>query len=201
VVDLYSLTVEQLEKLERFGKKSAENLVQSIEKTKTCDLSRVIHALGIRNVGKVAAKTLAAAFGNMEALLNVTIDELLVLDDFGDIMAQSVYQYFTDENNINKINRLQECGLQMLEPIKERGTKFAGKTFVLTGTLEKMSRSEAGKFIEELGGKVSSSVSKKTDFVIVGENAGSKEKKAKELGLTILDEQTFMDMLSQEELI
>ncbi len=199
VVDLYSLTTEDLESLERFGKKSAENLVESIQKTKDVDLARVIYALGIRNIGKVAAKTLADAFGNMDQLQAATTQQLLQLDDFGDIMAQSVRQYFDHPNNIDKIAALKNSGVKMIQPISENGTKFAGKTFVLTGTLSTMSRSEAGKKIESLGGKVSSSVSKKTDFVVVGENAGSKEKKAKDLGLLMLDENTFIEMLSQEE--
>ncbi len=199
VSDLYRLKTDDLSALERMGDKSAENLVSAIEKSKTASLDRLIHALGIRNIGKVAAKTLADAFGTMDALLAADDEVLLALDDFGEIMADSVRTYLIDEDNLALISRLRELGLNMSQPVSETGTKFAGKTFVLTGTLQTMTRSQAGALIAQAGGKVASSVSKKTDFVVVGENAGSKETKARNLGLTILDESTFLEMINQED--
>lgn len=199
VTDLYGLKIEDLTPLERMGEKSAENLAAAIEKSKTASLDRLIHALGIRNIGKVAAKTLAEAFPDIDLLMNASHDELLALEDFGEIMVNSLQQFFDREENQEKIRRLKDYGVNMKQNIVQRGTAYAGKTFVLTGTLETMSRSRAGELIQLAGGKVASSASKKTDYVVVGENAGSKERKARELGLTILDEKTFLDMLKQEE--
>ncbi len=198
-VDLYSLKFEDLKDLERFGEKSAENLIAAIEKSKSAGLGRVIHALGIRNIGKVAAKTLADALPSIDLLLGAEREQLLALEDFGEIMVNSVMGYLESESNLDKIERLRAFGVKLTQDIVASGTKFAGKSFVLTGTLESMSRSEAGAEIQKLGGKVASSVSKKTDYVIVGENAGSKERKARELGLNILDEQTFLEMIAKEE--
>lgn len=200
VTDLYALHFEDLAALERFGEKSAENLLAAIDRSKSATLDRVIHAFGIRNIGKVAAKTLADAFHDIDNLVAAEREALLQLDDFGEIMVNSLQGYFADETNLAKIQKLKEYGLTMVQPKTQTGDAFAGKTFVLTGTLESMSRSDAGKKIQQLGGKVSSSVSKKTDFVVVGENAGSKEKKAKDLGLTILDETTFLQMLEEESI-
>lgn len=199
VTDLYTLKTADLAALERMGEKSADNLVSAIEKSKSASLDRVIHALGIRNIGKVAAKTLAEAFPDMELLLKAEHDELIALEDFGEIMVSSLQQYLCREENIAKIRRLQQYGVNMKQQTIPKGTAYAGKTFVLTGTLETLTRSRAGELIQKAGGKVASSVSKKTDYVIVGENAGSKERKARELGLTILDEQTFLQMIKQED--
>lgn len=199
ITDLYSLKMDDIIGLERMGEKSAENLLNAIQKSKTASLDRLIHGLGIRNIGKVAAKTLADAFRDMEVLLQVDREQLLMLEDFGEIMVNSVLQYFENEDNLNKIQRLKEYGVNMKQAVQAKGTAFAGKTFVLTGTLETLTRGQAGELIEKAGGKVSSSVSKKTDYVVVGENAGSKEQKAKQLGLTMLDENTFLQMIKQEE--
>ena len=159
----------------------------------------MIHALGLRNIGTVAAKTLAEAFPDMELLLKAEHDELIALEDFGEIMVSSLQQYLSREENIAKIRRLQQYGVNMKQQTAPKGTAYAGKTFVLTGTLETLTRSQAGELIQKAGGKVASSVSKKTDYVVVGENAGSKERKARELGLTMLDEQTFLQMIKQED--
>ena len=197
--DLYKLKFEDLKDLDRFGEKSAENLISAIEKSKSAGLGRLIHALGIRNIGKVAAKTLADAFPSIQQLMTATQEQLLDLEDFGEIMVNSLLSYFAADGNRDKIDRLAAYGVKLTQDIVETNTKFAGISFVLTGALSSMSRSEAGAVIQKLGGKVTSSVSKKTDFVIVGENAGSKELKARELGLKILDEQTFLEMISKEE--
>ena len=197
--DLYGLRFDDLKNLERFGEKSAENLISAINKSKTAGLGRLIHGLGIRNIGKVAAKTLADAFPSIKQLIYAEHDQLLALEDFGEIMVNSVLDYFKSESNLEKIERLDKFGVKLTQDIDVVDTKFAGKSFVLTGTLSTMSRSVAGAEIQKLGGKVVSSVSKKTDYVIVGENAGSKEQKARELGLNILDEQTFLEMISKEE--
>lgn len=199
VTDLYELKTDALADLDRMGEKSADNLISAIEKSKSASLDRVIYALGIRNIGKVAAKTLAEAFNHIDLLLNATHDELIILEDFGEIMVHSVLQYFSKESNIQKIRKLQQLGVNMTQESKPKGTLYAGKTFVLTGTLETLTRSQASELIQQAGGKVSSSVSKKTDYVIVGENAGSKEEKAKKLGLNMLEEKTFLQMIKQEE--
>lgn len=198
--DLYNLKFDDLKDLEHFGEKSAENLIEAINKSKSAGLSRVIHALGIRNIGKIAAKTLADALPSIDLVLEAESDQLLALEDFGEIMANSVLGYFKSEKNRDMIMRLRQYGVKLTQDIVASGTKFAGKSFVLTGTLESMSRSEASAEIQKLGGKVTSSVSKKTDYVVVGENAGSKEQKARDLSLNILNEQTFLQMISKEEL-
>ncbi len=199
VTDLYGLKFDDLVALDRMGEKSAANLLNSIDKSKNASLDRLIHGLGIRNIGKVAAKTLADAFPNIDLIMQAEFNDLLALDDFGEIMVSSILQYFDNADNVAKIQRLKDYNLNMTQPVEEKGTAFLGKTFVLTGTLETMTRDEAGKLIQQAGGKVSSSVSKKTDYVIVGENAGSKEQKARQLGLTLLDENSFLNMIKGEE--
>lgn len=198
VSDLYELKFEDLATLERFGEKSALNLLDAIERSKSVGLGRVIHALGIRNIGKVAAKTLADAFPTIDLIINADASSLIELEDFGEIMVASVRHYFESQKNIDKIERLRQNGVKLTQDVLQAGEKFSGKTFVLTGTLESMSRSKAGEIIQSLGGKIASSVSKNTDFVVVGENAGSKERKAIELQLNIIDEQTFLEMIGEE---
>ncbi len=197
--DLYSLKKDDLSVLDRMGEKSADNLLSAIERSKSASLDRLIHALGIRNIGKVTAKTLADTFGSLDEIMTADIEQLVLIEDFGEIMAKSVFEYFRDSENLIKIQKLKEAGLNMNQEIVVRSTTYAGKSFVLTGTLSSLTRNQAADLIEKLGGKVSSSVSKKTDYVIVGENAGSKEKKARDLGLAILDEATFLQMIDQEE--
>lgn len=200
VADLYDLTFDDLVRLDRFGEKSAANLLAAIEASKKLSLDRLLHALGIRNIGKVGAKALATTFSDLESVMKATVEQLTAIEDFGEIMAESVVAFFADEQNQNRIARLVASGLQTKQSSSAVSDAYKGKTFVLTGTLSTMSRSEASAKIEALGGKASSSVSKKTDYVIVGENAGSKEAKARELGLTILDEQTFLKMIQEEHL-
>lgn len=192
--DFYTLTSEQLESLERMGKKSAQNVLDSLEKSKQQDLSKVIFALGIPNIGEKMAQQLASAFGSMDKLAQATLPEILALEGFGDIVADSILRFFANEDNRREVERLKELGINMQSTKAAVGDTFAGKTFVLTGTLPTLKRNEAKEIIESLGGKVSSSVSKKTHYVVAGEEAGSKLTKAQELGITILTEAELLAM-------
>ena len=193
--DLYTLTAEQVAALERMGDKSAKNLIDAIEKSKNAGLERLLFALGIRNIGAVAAAALAARFGTLEATMNATVEELCAIPDFGEITALCVVNYFSHEQNRTLCRRLTDAGLTTVSTAAPTGDRYAGKTFVLTGTLPTMSRDEAAALIKAQGGKVSGSVSKKTDFVVAGEAAGSKLTKANELGVTVIDEATLLEML------
>ncbi|MBR0483684.1 MAG: NAD-dependent DNA ligase LigA [Oscillospiraceae bacterium] len=195
--DLYSLTAEQLLLLEGFQKKSAENLVNAIAKSKTAPLDRVIFALGIRNIGQKAGKLLCDKFLTLDALERAEKSEISEIEGFCDIMAENVYTALHDEAVQHLLEKLKSAGLTMQYQKQEvsENTFFSGKIFVLTGTLEKMKRSEAKQRIESAGGKVSGSVSKKTDYVIAGEDAGSKLTKAQELGIGILSETEFLEKL------
>jgi len=200
VSGLYELTIEQLVNLERMGQKSATNLVDAIAKSKENSLERLLFGLGIRHVGEKAAKTLAQAFETMDALMLATIEQLTAIHEIGDKMAESVVAYFANEQIQQLINRLKEHGINMTYKGKkvmvEAGVNpFAGKTIVLTGKLQQLTRNEAKAKIEQLGGIVAGSVSKKTDLVIVGEDAGSKLEKAQSLGIEIWDELRLIDQL------
>ncbi len=193
--DLYTLTAEQVTNLERMGDKSAKNLIDAIEKSKQAGLERLLFALGIRNIGAVAAAALAARFGTLEATMEATVEELCAIPDFGEITALCVVNYFSHEQNRALCRRLTEAGLVTKSTAAPTSDRYAGKTFVLTGTLPTMSRDEASALIKAQGGKVSGSVSKKTDYVVAGEAAGSKLTKANELGVTVIDEATLLEML------
>ena len=192
--DLYDLTEEQIASLERMGKKSASNLMNALEKSKQNDLSKVIFALGIPEVGEKTAAELASAIGSMEKLSWATLEQLTALDGFGEVVAQNIVSFFLEERNRVQIERLAKAGVNMESTKVKAGDTFEGKTFVLTGTLPTLKRNEAKELIESLGGKVSSSVSKKTDYVVAGEEAGSKLTKANELGITILTEEQLLQM-------
>lgn len=192
--DLYDLTEEQIASLERMGKKSASNLMNALEKSKQNDLSKVIFALGIPEVGEKTAAELASAFGSMEKLSWATLEQLTALDGFGEVVAQNIVSFFLEARNRVQIERLAKAGVNMESTKVKAGDTFEGKTFVLTGTLPTLKRNEAKELIESLGGKVSSSVSKKTDYVVAGEEAGSKLTKANELGITILTEEQLLQM-------
>ncbi|HEX3281057.1 MAG TPA: NAD-dependent DNA ligase LigA [Pyrinomonadaceae bacterium] len=196
--DLYSLTLEDLAGLERMAKKSASNLLTQIEASKQKDLANLIYALGLRHVGDRTATTLARQFGSLEALSKATVEELDDVPEIGLTVAESVRDWFDDEGNLALCERLQAAGVQTKMEMTRQQTddRFAGKTFVLTGTLADFTRDEARAAIEARGGRVSGSVSKKTDFVVAGEEAGSKLDKATELGVTVLDEEAFKKMLS-----
>ena len=190
---------EELKELEGFGEKSIEKLLDEIEKSKNNSLERLLFGLSIRYVGTKTADILAKNFKNMDNLMEASFDDLSSVKDIGNIIAKSVYDYFRDENNINLINRLKKDGVNMsyLKEVSKDKTIFTDKTFVLTGSLERFTRDEAKIRIEQLGGSVSSSVSKKTSVVIAGVEAGSKLTKAKDLGITIWSEEDFLNNLSK----
>lgn len=192
--DLYGITVEQLETLERFGKKSAENLVAAIEKSKQNDLSRLLFALGIPHIGAKAAKLLSSTFRTMDTLIAADEDAIAAIDGFGGIMAQEVYAFFRKRSALELIDRLKAAGVNMTGESTVSDTRFLGKTFVLTGTLPTLTRAEASKLIEKNGGKVSSSVSKKTAYIVAGEEAGSKLTKAQTLGIPVITEAELLAM-------
>lgn len=193
--DLYSLTQEDIADLEGLGKKSADNLLAALEKSKENDLYRVIYGLGIRHIGEKAAKLLAQHFGDMESVMSASAEEVSSIDGFGSVMAESVVAFFALEPSRELVARLAEVGVNMQSQTVRQDDRFAGKTFVLTGTLPTMTRSEATALIEQYGGKTSGSVSKKTSYVLAGEDAGSKLIKAQQLGVAILSEEQFRDMI------
>ena len=188
VADIYRLTKERLLELERMGDKSAQNVLDEIEASKKLPLERVIFGLGIRFVGERTAQFLAEHFGSMDALMKSTEEELLEVEEVGPRIAASILEFFREPKNRELIEQLRKAGLSFTGKKKERGIKLAGKTFVLTGTLAHMTRDEAKKLIEDAGGRVAGSVSKKTDYVVAGSDAGSKLDKAKELGVAVIDE-------------
>lgn len=197
ISDLYNLTLEDIATLKKNGKKFAQNLINSIEESKNRELHRVITSLGIRHVGVKLAKSLAKEYKSMDNLIEASLEELESKQDVGEITAESIYNFFKQGQSIDLINKLKQAGVNMTLK-QELGTdnRFEGKVFVLTGSLEKYSRDEASQVIEKLGGKTSSSVSKKTDYVLAGEDAGSKLKKAQELGVKIISEIEFDKMIN-----
>ena len=198
IPDLYRTNQFELEYIDGMGEKSAQNLLAAIEKSKRAELPRFIYALGIRHIGEKAAKLLCEHFLSIDKLFEASVDDISAIDGFGAVMAQSVYDYFSLEETKMLISDLKALGVEMkpLEKTTKEGV-FLGKTFVLTGTLPTMSRKEASVLIEQNGGKTSSSVSKKTDYVLAGEDAGSKLTKAQSLGVTIISEQELLDMIGE----
>ncbi len=196
--DIYSLKADDVAKIERMGAKSAQNLIAAIEKSKQNDLSRLVFALGIRHVGQKAGKVLSAHFKTLDALFEAEEAELTGIYDVGDAMAKSIKKWYALSSSRQFIEKLRLAGVNM-KNLVESGDAFAGKTFVLTGALEKFTRQEAEERIERLGGKTSSSVSKKTSFVVAGESAGSKLKKANELGVPVISEDEFLQMLEDAD--
>ena len=196
IADIYTLSLEDVASLKKNGKKFAGNLIDSIEKSKKQDLFHVINALGIKQVGIKAAKVLAKKYKTMEELSNASFESLALTDDVGEITANNIIEFFAQEQTKDIIERLKNLGVNM-ESLQEDNidNRFEGKIFVLTGALEKYSRKEAEDLIEKYGGKTSSSVSKKTSYVLAGEDAGSKLTKAQELGITIITEKEFEDMV------
>ena len=197
VADLYSLRPEQLEGLERMGEKSAKKLVDAIEASKSAGLERLVYALGIRNIGEVAASALAVKYGTLDALMNADAEALCAMDDIGPITAACVVEFFSHEKNRDLCRRLSEAGVLAVSTAEPVGESFAGLTFVLTGTLPTMTRDEAAEMIKQRGGKVSSSVSKKTSYVVAGEAAGSKLTKARDLGVTVISEEDLLRMCEE----
>jgi len=196
ITDIYKLTAEQLEPLERMGKKSAANLISAIENTKTNELERLIFALGIRQVGEKAAKVLANKYRNIELLFDISVEELTFINDVGEITAQYIVNYFSHPQTRVIIDEFKKYGVNTINENVVTGNKFEGMTFVLTGTLPSMTRDEAEEIIYKHGGKVSSSVSKKTTYVLAGEEAGSKLTKAETLGIKIINEEEFKGLLN-----
>ena len=195
IVDLYSIDYDAVESLERTGKKSVENLKNAIEKSKSQDLSKLIFALGIRHIGAKAGALMAEHFGDIDAILGATAEDFEAIDGFGSILAQSAFEFFSLSDTKKMIESLKEKGLNMKSLKKVEDARFKGLTFVLTGTLPTLKRSEAGEIIESFGGKTSSSVSKKTDYVLAGEEAGSKLTKAQDLGVKIITQKEFLEMI------
>lgn len=194
--DLYILEKEQLLSLERFAEKSAENLINAIQKSKSRGLDRLVYALGIRNIGQRSAVLLCERFGDMNSLLRASKEDISEIEGFGDVMAESIVNALREPHRMELIDRLREYGLNMTYNKKSTNDdRFNGKTFVLTGTLPTMKRDDAKKLIESFGGKVSGSVSKKTDYVVAGEEAGSKLVKAQSLGITVISEADLLEMV------
>ena len=193
--DLYSLKAEDIARLDRMGEKSAANTIAAIEKSKENDLWRLISALGIRQVGDKAAKILAARFGSFDALAAATEEELTAIDDVGQVTARYLRQWLESPQSQDLLARLRAAGVNMTSRQERLDDRFAGQTFVLTGTLERFTRDEAAAMIEQRGGRASGSVSKKTTYVVAGENAGSKLRKAQELNIPVLTEEEFLTLL------
>jgi DNA ligase (NAD+) len=199
--DLYKLGAAALANLPRMAEKSANNIVTAIEKSRHTTLARFIYALGIRNVGEATAKDLARHFGNLDRLMQADVDALMQVNDVGPIVAESIMRFFAEPHNVEVVQQLRASGVTWQEGDSAQAAsgELAGKTFVLTGTLPSLSRDGAKELIEARGGKVSGSVSKKTDYVVAGEEAGSKLEKAQELGVKILSQDEFMQLIDYNE--
>lgn len=196
ISDIYELELEDVASLKKNGKKFAQNLIDAINASKTNDLSKLLTGLGIRHIGSKSAKNLARKYRNIDNLINTSLEELTIQNDIGEVMAKSIYEFFREEQTIDLINKLREAGVNMASLEEEStDTRFEGMTFVLTGTLTKYSRTEASDIIEKMGGKTSSSVSKKTTYVLSGEDAGSKLTKAQSLGVEVITEEQFEEMI------
>ncbi len=196
IADLYSLTVEDIEPLERMGRKSAENLISAIEKSKSAGLERLLYALGIRQIGEVAAEEIAAKMQTLDNVISASFEDFANMSDIGDITASAIVEFFSDERVLELCERLREAGVSFNAVKEKKSNVFEGLTFVLTGTLPTMTRDGASELIKERGGKVSGSVSKKTSYVLAGEEAGSKLTKANDLGITVIDEEAFLKMIN-----
>ena len=193
--DIYYLKAEEVAQMDKMGEKSADNLLRAIEASKQNDVSRLIYALGIRHVGERAGKLLAKRFGSLDRLMQASREELVAVDEIGEVMADSILAFFAVPKNIASIEKLRAAGVNFTaQEADESDLRFAGKTFVLTGTLPTYKREEAKEIIERMGGKVSGSVSNKTDYVLAGAEAGSKLDKANALGVTVIDEEKFKQM-------
>ena len=196
-VDLYKLTIQDFMQLDSVKEKSASNIYNSIQESKNRPLNRLLTAMGIRHVGKETAEILAGEFPSLDLLISAPLEELAKIEGIGDIIAKSIFDFFHDEENLKMIEELKEIGINPQAKAKPKSDKLSGKTFVLTGTLQNMTRDEASAIIKSHGGKTSSSVSKKTSYVLAGENAGSKLDKALDLGVIILTEDDFLEMIKE----
>ena len=198
VADIYSLTLEQLSDLERMAEKSAQNIMDAIDSSKSTTMARFIHGLGIRNVGDHASKVLEKSFsGNLDKLMQADMDQLTTIHEVGEIMAESIVDFFADQSNQRVIQACMDSGIKFAEVEKIQQSEFSGKTFVFTGSLEKFTRSDAQSMVEKLGARASGSVSSKTDYLVAGPGAGSKLKKAEELNVTIYSEDEFLNLIEK----
>ncbi len=198
IADLYDLKVEDIEGLDRMGRKSAENLVLAIERSKSAGLERLLYALGIRQVGEVAAEEIAGKLQTLDNVIAASYEDFANIADIGDITASAIVEFFSGEKVLETIERLRSAGVDFNAVKEKKSDIFEGLTFVLTGTLPTMTRDQASELIKERGGKVSGSVSKKTSYVLAGEEAGSKLTKANDLGITVIDEETFLKMIENQ---
>jgi len=196
IADIYQLTKTDLLQLERMGDKSAQNVLEEIEQSKKLPLERVIYGLGMRFVGERTAQFLAQHFGSLDDLVNASQEELQNVEEVGPRIAKSIIEFFAEPKNRELVDELRAAGLTMKGTKRQRGTKLTGKTFVLTGTLAYYTRDEAKKMIEDAGGKVTGSVSRKTDYVVAGDDAGSKLDKAKELGVAVINEDEMRRLIT-----
>ncbi len=196
IADIYTISFEEIASLKKNGKKFAQNLIDSIENSKQNDLYQLITALGIRHVGNKASKVLARKYRTIDNLAKASFEDLSAINDIGPIVANSIKEFFEQEQTLDLIKKLKEAGVNMNSKEEEiQDNRFEGKTFVLTGSLENYTRGEASNIIEKFGGKTSGTVSKKTDYVLAGEDAGSKLTKAQNLGVTIISEKEFEDLI------
>ena len=195
--DIYYLTLDDLKSLWKSGETAAKKLLAAIEESKERDVSRLIYALGIRQVGSKTGKVLASCFGNLDHLMLATEEELTAVPDVGAVTAACIAGWFRQAQSVHMVERLRQAGVNFESKRVVTDARFAGMTFVLTGALTKFTRDEATERIEHFGGKAAGSVSKKTTYVVVGENAGSKERKARELGIPILSEDQFLEMIAE----
>jgi DNA ligase (NAD+) len=195
VADIYRLTKDDFMRFERMGDKLASNLLTAIEASKSCDLARYVYAIGIRHVGERTAKALAQAFGSLDNIEKATVEELTSIRDIGAAVAVSIVTFFSNQDNLAVIAQLKESGVNPAAVAKTAGGRLSGKNFVFTGSLTRFSRDHARKLVEDLGGNVVGSVSRKTDYVVSGDEAGSKLNKARELGIAVLGEEEFLSLL------
>lgn len=197
IAQIYSLNEEQLLGLERIGKKSAQSLLAEIANSKKLPLNRVLFSLGIRFVGERTAQLLAEAFGSMDALMEASVEELEAVDEVGPRVAEAIHEFFTESKNRQLIDKLRGAGLTFTAEKKQKSAQLEGLTFVLTGTMANLTREDAKARIEAAGGKVSGSVSKKTNYLVAGDEAGSKLDKAQQLKVPVIDEERLLEMLKE----
>ena len=198
VADIFRLNLKQLSELERMAEKSAQNIMDAIDSSKSTTMARFTHALGIRNVGEHASKVLERSFGgNLDKLMQAKVEDLTVIHEIGEIMAESIVNFFADMSNQRVIQVCMNSGIQFAEVEQIQESQFRGKIFVFTGSLEKFTREDAKSMVEKLGARASGSVSSKTDFLIAGPGAGSKLKKAEELNISIITEDEFLDLIDE----
>ena len=195
ISDIYNLKLEQIASLKKNGTKFAQNLIDAINASKQNDLSKLINGFGIRHLGTKTSKILAKRYKNMDSILEASLESISMIEDIGPVIAESVYNFFAQDQTRDLIEKLKEAGVYMEYKEETGDERFFGKTFVLTGSLERYSRDEASEIIERFGGKTSGSVSKKTSYVLAGEEAGSKLTKAQELGIPIISEAEFEEMI------